>query len=207
MARQKYHLSVFVNCPFDNKYRKLFQAIIFTIYDCGFVARSALEEDDSSTNRLDKILAIIRSSRLGIHDISRTQLESGTKLPRFNMPLELGMFLAAKKFGQGNQKQKKCLILDKELHRYLSFVSDIRGQDIKAHNNDVRKIIKHVRDWLNNDVPNNKILPGQKRISSRFSKFLKIFPNITNELGLDRNEIQFNDFSSLVSEWIKNNPK
>lgn len=207
MARQKYRLSVFVNCPFDNKYRKLFQAIIFTIYDCGFVARSALEEDDSSTNRLDKILTIIRSSRLGIHDISRTQLDSGTKLPRFNMPLELGMFLAAKKFGQGIQKRKKCLILDKELHRYLSFVSDIRGQDIKAHNNDVGKIIKHVRDWLNNDVPNNKILPGQIRISSRFSKFLRILPKITDELGLDRKEIQFNDFSSLVSVWIKNNPK
>lgn len=125
MANQKYRLSVFVNCPFDNRYRKLFQAIIFTIYDCGFIARSALEEDDASANRLEKIYAIIRSSKLGIHDISRTQLDSSTRLPRFNMPLELGMFLAAKEFGQGNQKQKNCLVLDSEPHRYLSFISDI----------------------------------------------------------------------------------
>lgn len=207
MANQKYRLSVFVNCPFDNRYRKLFQAIIFTIYDCSFIARSALEEDDASANRLEKIYAIIRSSKLGIHDISRTQLDSSTRLPRFNMPLELGMFLAAKKFGQGNQKQKKCLVLDSQPHRYLSFISDIRGQDIKAHNNDVLKTIKHVRDWLNNDLPNDTIIRGQIKIYSRFSNFMKILPRISEELGLDPRNLQFNDFSNLVSEWIKNNPK
>ena len=141
MPSRKYHLSVFVNCPFDTRYRRLFQAIIFTIFDCGFIARSALEYDDSSANRLEKIYSIIKSSKLGIHDISRTQLDSTSKLPRFNMPFELGIFLAARKFGERKQKRKRSLVLDTERYRYLSFISDIRGQDIKAHGNDVRKII------------------------------------------------------------------
>jgi len=207
MPSRKYHLSVFVNCPFDTRYRKLFRAINFTIYDCGFIARSALEYDDSGANRLEKIYSIIKSSKLGIHDISRTQLDSDSKLPRFNMPFELGIFLAARKFGERKQKRKRCLVLDTEPYRYLSFMSDIRGQDIKAHGNDVRETIKHVRDWLNNNIPNSIMLLGEEDIYSRFSKFTKELPNLARQVGLDPNDLQFNDFSNFISEWIKSNPK
>ena len=41
--------------------------------------------------RLLKILCIIGECRLGIHDISRTELDAASGLPRFNMPLELGL--------------------------------------------------------------------------------------------------------------------
>lgn len=34
---------VFINCPFDNAYKPIFDAIVFAIYDLGFVARSALK--------------------------------------------------------------------------------------------------------------------------------------------------------------------
>ena len=207
MTNRKYHLSVFVNCPFDTRYRKLFRALIFTIYDCGFIARSALEYDDSGANRLEKIYSIIKSSKLGIHDISRTQLDSRSRLPRFNMPFELGLFLAARNFGEGRQKRKRCLVLDTEPYRYLSFMSDIRGQDIKAHGNDVRKIIKHVRDWLNNNVSSSIMLPGERRIHSRFLKFTGELSSLASQFGLDPNELQFNDFSNFISEWIKSNPK
>ena len=96
MAAKHYALNVFVNCPFDAEYKStLFPAIIFTIYDCGFRARSALEDEDGGKNRLDKIFSIINSSKFGIHDISRTELDRDTNLPRFNMPLELGAFMAA----------------------------------------------------------------------------------------------------------------
>lgn len=92
MASADYANSVFVNCPFDAEYRPLFQGIVFAVYDCGYVARSALEVDDSSEVRIEKIAKIIASCRVGIHDISRTTLDPGTSLPRFNMPMELGTF-------------------------------------------------------------------------------------------------------------------
>lgn len=207
MAAPRYGLNVFVNCPFDRGYRQLFRATIFTIYDCGFIPRSALEHDDSADNRLNKINSIIKSSKLGIHDISRTGSNSKTKLPRFNMPFELGIFLGARSFGNNNQRRKRCLILDKEPYRYLAFLSDIRGQDIKAHHNDVQKIIKHVRDWLNNNVPNSTMLPGEKRIYSRFSNFSNVLPRLIKEVWLTLDELQFNDFSQFVSVWIEENPK
>ena len=36
---------MFINCPFDAVYEPLFDAIVFAVYDCGFIARCALEEE------------------------------------------------------------------------------------------------------------------------------------------------------------------
>ena len=106
---KNYDYNVFVNCPFDLRYRKLFRAIVFSIIDCGFIPRCALELADSSVERLDKLFDLIAKCRLGIHDISRTQPDSKSRLPRFNMPLEVGMFLGAKRFGPREQKKKNCI--------------------------------------------------------------------------------------------------
>src|SRR5206468_389302 len=75
-------------------------------------APAALEIDDASEVRIDKVFKIIGECKFGIHDISRTEVSAASNLPRFNMPLELGRFLAAKRFGVGKQNQKVCLILD-----------------------------------------------------------------------------------------------
>jgi len=91
--------AVFINVPFDRRYKKLFEALVFAVHDCGFEARSAREQDDGSQVRLDKLYEIIGECPFGIHDLSRTGLDTTYRLPRFNMPLELGIFLGAKKFG------------------------------------------------------------------------------------------------------------
>src|SRR5689334_6364893 len=112
MARSEYAQSVFINCPFDGQYLALFRALHFVVHACGFRARCALEIDDASEVRIEKIFRIIADCGLGIHDISRTNAHPLTGLPRFNMPLELGMFLAAKQFGGARQGKKMCLVLD-----------------------------------------------------------------------------------------------
>ena len=116
---------VFINCPFDDHYKDLLEAIIFVVLDCGFTPRCALEIDDGSQIRIEKIFNIISECRFGIHDISKTELEATNNLPRFNMPLELGMFLGAKRYGAGEHAKKVCLILDREKYRYQKFISDI----------------------------------------------------------------------------------
>jgi hypothetical protein len=45
-----------------------------------------------------RIFKLIEGCQFGIHDISRTELDTDSQLPRFNMPLELGMFLGAQRF-------------------------------------------------------------------------------------------------------------
>jgi hypothetical protein len=137
---------VFINCPFDRAYLPIFRVIVFAVFDCGYDARCALEVSDSSEVRIDKILRIVSECKYGIHDISRTELDKETNLPRFNMPLELGIFLGAKRFGDDEQKKKVCLILDREPYRYQGFISDIAGQDIQSHKKDDSQTIKIVRN-------------------------------------------------------------
>lgn len=116
---------VFINCPFDDGYAPIFNALIFVIFDLGFVARCARESDDSGEVRLSKIESIIEQCKFGIHDISEVKLDTVNQLPRFNMPLELGLFFGCKRFGGQKQKQKLSLILDIEPYRYQKFISDI----------------------------------------------------------------------------------
>ena len=89
---------VFINCPFDPEYRPIFEAVVFAVHRCGFVARCALEDGDSDVVRIAKILRMIRDCALGIHDLSRVDAQG--KLPRFNMPFELGLFMGARQFGR-----------------------------------------------------------------------------------------------------------
>jgi hypothetical protein len=112
-----YNVGVFVNCPFDARYRKLFHAIVFAISDCGFTPRCALEAEDGGEERIRKIKRIIRESRYGVHDISRVELDRKSRLPRFNMPLELGLFLGAQEYGLDEQKEKCSLVLDSVPYR------------------------------------------------------------------------------------------
>src|SRR5215469_15133347 len=186
-----YNQNVFINCPFDEKYKSLFRAIVFAVYDCGFVSRCALEEDDGSQIRLQKIYDIIASCRLGIHDLSRVQLDRSSRLPRFNMPLELGAFLGAKYFGVNQQKSKVCLILDSVEYRYQKFISDIAGQDIRAHGNDARRVIRIVRDWLR--MYSQTSIPSGSVIGERYAKFRAELPALCKASSLNRNELIYND--------------
>lgn len=130
MKSAGYNDSVFINCPFDEAYTFILHASIFTIYRCGFVPVTALNEDNGLQNRLTKIEKCIEDCRYGIHDLSRVELNPNN-LPRFNMPFELGIFFGAKRFGDGHQKLKTALIFDKDRYRYQQFISDLNGIDIK----------------------------------------------------------------------------
>lgn len=127
---------VFLNCPFDSSYRPLFHAIIFAVFDAGFLPRCTLECDDATEVRWTKILRVISQCRYSIHDISYAKLDPASGLPRFNMPLELGVFLGCKAFGSRPHRRKVGLVLDQEPFRYQKFVSDLAGLDIRAHQND-----------------------------------------------------------------------
>lgn len=196
-----YDHSVFVNCPFDRRYKKLFRAIIFSIIDCGFIPRCALEITDSSVERLSKLFDLIANCRLGIHDISRTQLDGKTRFPRFNMPLELGMFLGAKQFGDRVQRKKNCLITDTELYRFQKFISDIAGKDIKAHGNNVSKVIKIVRNWLASY--SKVIIPGAQRMNKKYEDFLDQLPRQCQKLHLVPADLTFVDYKLLAEAWLE----
>jgi hypothetical protein len=100
-----YHDSVFINCPFDEAYNAMLHAIVYAVYRCGFFPKTALDEDNGTDYRLNKIIHLIKDCQYGIHDLSRIELNV-TGLPRFNMPFELGIFFGAKHLGGKVQKSK-----------------------------------------------------------------------------------------------------
>ncbi len=203
MPQSRYGDSVFINSPFDADYYPLFNAIVFAVQDCGFLARCALEVEDSGAVRIEKIARIISECKFGVHDISRTELDSRYHLPRFNMPLELGLFLGAARFGGKRQKEKLCLILDRERFRYQKFCSDIAGQDISVHRDEPETAIKVVRNWLAAAVAD--ILPGGTRIADRYKLFQDQLPVICGTFYLRVDELTFIDFRNMVIEWLKEN--
>ena len=194
--------NVFINCPFDTSYQTLLYAVVFAVHDCGFVARSALEVVDTGEVRIQKIQRLIRDSRYGIHDISRTELDSDTNLPRFNMPLELGLFMGARVFGGAEQQRKIVLVLEHtKYHVYRNDCSDIAGQDVQAHGGDPKRAVTIVRNWLSTHAKTP--MPSGKIMGSRFDSFNAALPTMCNEADLDIDDLTFTDYTSLVVKWLK----
>ena len=203
----RYADQVFLNVPFDTRYTKLLQALVFAVHDCGLVARCALEKDDGGQVRVDKLYQIIRDCRLGIHDLSRTTLDAKHRLPRFNMPFELGVFLGARQYGSTAQRRKSCLILDRDRFRYQIFCSDISGQDIRAHGNEVSQGLTAVRNWLQANLPSSSKLPGPSALAARYVEFRRQLPFMCSVEGLKPAELTFLDYRKLVAAWIAVNSR
>ncbi len=196
--------SVFLNVPFDRAYRAMFEAMVFAVLDCGFHPRCALEASDAGHVRVQKIAAIIRECNLGIHDVSRTELDQKSRLPRFNMPFELGLYLGAKWFGDDMQRRKHTLVLDRERYRYQQFLSDIAGQDIQAHRNQPSTLIGVVRNWLRDIQPTRPMMSGEL-IASRYKQFRKQLPVWCRQQKLEEHALLFNDYTFLIWRWLDAN--
>ncbi|MCZ8017603.1 hypothetical protein [Novosphingobium sp.] len=191
---------VFINCPFDAEYDPLFKAIVFTVFACGFRPRSAKELDDAGDTRFDKIMRIIGECRYGIHDISRTELDPVFGLPRFNMPFELGLFLAAKQFGGDDHSKKRVLVFDTEPYRYQRFLSDLNGMDITPHGGDQILLARGVRNWLAN--ASRRRLITDLAIAELLNRFRAELPQLAAEKGYDANDIPYVDYEYLVTDWL-----
>ena len=192
---------VFVNCPFDDEFKPLFYAFVFTVIRSGFRARCALEADDGAENRFNKICAIIGECKYGIHDISRTDAAGNPPLPRFNMPLELGVFLGAKRYGNRTQKDKCCIIFDRERYRYQRFISDIAGQDIHSHGGDESSAMTELASWLRAQSKYRNI-PGGRAIVAEYREFLEALPAICADRRLAPEELTFGDYNDIVVRYL-----
>ncbi len=205
--RPGYEDNVFINCPFDDKYKSIFNAVVFAVYDAGFYPRCAFELGDATELRLMGIMRIISECKYAIHDISRTQPDRENRLPRFNMPLELGIFLGCKAFGGNRHNVKSCLVMDTELYRYQKFISDVAGQKVDAHRDDPRTAVSVVRDWLRT-VSSRVNIPGGRVIWKRFNLFLRKLPTACERLNWEPEvlKLKFVDYRYVIHEFLRDNP-
>jgi hypothetical protein len=204
--KPKYADSVFINCPFDQSFWPLFEAIVFCTVNCGFVPRCALEAEDSGESRLEKIFQLIHGSQYSIHDISRIEVRGEPPLPRFNMPFELGLDLGCRRFGTGRLKRKKLLVLDAEKHRYDRFISDLSGSDIAAHRNLPGGVIDAVRRWLRVSS-RREMVPTAASIKERFLAFGRALPHLCQTSGVDPKNVHFVEYVTLAELFLQGRPR
>ena len=194
-------LDVFINCPFDDDYQPFFEAIVWTVMRYGYRARCAKEADNSGRNRLQKILGIIGECRFAVHDISRTEPDAVNQLPRFNMPLELGLWLGAETFGGVVQAEKQCCVFDVDPYRFHKFVSDIAGHDIHAHGGEVDQLIVELTKWLRT-LPGDDHPGGGEAMIEEYELFRGVLPVICREKRLTVRELTFGDFTGIVEQFV-----
>lgn len=195
---------VFVNCPFDDDFLPLLHAIVFAVHDCGFIVRIAVEDTGSSETRLDKIVRIVRESRYSIHDISRVEVTPAHPLPRFNMAFECGLALGAIRFG--SLPGRDFLLMCGQPHQDQQTLSDLAGQDARAHGNDPRAVVGAVRAFLAAKSGAERTR-GADRIWERYQRFVGQLPRLAAKFELSPAEIAgfdyLRDFVQIVARWIE----
>jgi hypothetical protein len=181
--------TVFINCPFDPTYRQIFDAIVFCVCALDFEPRCALEQDSGTKERLTKILNLIEECPYCIHDLSYMKIDPRTRLPRHNMPFELGLFLG---YDHANRKRPKqsCLIMDLDGFRYRKSLSDLSGRDVRAHRGKPVQAITNVRDWLVIESDRHDA-PGGAFIVKQYRRFRRRLPMLCETTKRRPEELSF----------------
>lgn len=198
-----FHKNVFVNCPFDDEYRSLLRPLVFTITYLGFKPRIALEELDSGTPRIQKIVGLIKFSRYAIHDLSRLQARKKGEYYRLNMPLELGIDVGCRLFGRGQHNLKRCLILEEQRYRYQAAMSDLSGSDIAVHGRSPEALVTEVRNWLNSQA--DVQAPGPARVWTAFLEFMSDNYDALKKRGFSDRDVEALPVCELINcidEWV-----
>lgn len=152
--------NVFVNCPLDEAYEPILQAILFAIVHLGFKPRLAAGRADGGEDRLRKIIGLIAESKYSIHDLSRAKASNEGEIFRLNMPFELGIDYAYKT-SQVELRDKKFLVFERARFEAKAALSDLSGCDFEVHNSKFDKAIGEVRNFLVNEAgarPDGKAL-------------------------------------------------
>ena len=201
-----YDLRVFINCPFDLKFKPIFDAIVFTIHDLGFQARHALIDDDKAI-RVERIALELEKCKYSLHDVSRVELGTN-KLPRFNMPFEAGIAYSLHRL-KPKGREHHFGVLDAEPYRYQASLSDIAGLDPKIHKNQPSEAIKCVRDFLQRKSGQTG-MPGAAHIAKRYDAFTKLLTSSAKKQNISTRELKdlsyVNDLQNMMADWIKENP-
>lgn len=205
MGDPEFERCIFINCPFDEDYEPILQAILFCVLFLDFNPRFATESNDSGENRLDKIQGLIESSKFSIHDLSRCQASRKGEHFRLNMPLELGIDYGCKQFYGKGRESKKFLILEEQRYRYQAAISDLSGCDIEAHGGNFEKAVRKVRNWLVTEAGAQNI--GAARILASYIDFQEWYYEKQLEAGFSEEDIQ--DYPTVelltaMKQWMAN---
>lgn len=150
-------LDVFCNVPFDEKYEPLFLALVAGVLGTGNTPRTVLEIPPS-TARVERVLDLLHDCRYSLHDLSRVQLSEGpVRVPRFNMPFELGMAVT---LSLQAPDQHHFRLLEAIPFRLQRSLSDLNGYDAYIHHGTTVGMMDAICDVFTHARPFPIAAPG-----------------------------------------------
>jgi hypothetical protein len=161
---------VFLNIPYDEEFSSLYIAYIVGLFQLGLVPHIA-SEIPGGKRRLDRIFELIQSCQYSIHDLSRVEVRvTPTGLPRFNMPLELGMTIT---WANLHPKRHIWFVWESEPYRLQRSASDLNGTDPYIHSGTAEGVLSELRNAFRRDrapsVP--QMLTVYGLVNSRLNSF------------------------------------
>jgi len=189
--------AIFINCPFDSKYKPMLRAMLFVAKFYGLEIKIASTDTDSKSNRLERIIELMKEAKYSIHDLSKLRSEKKKEYYRMNMPFELGL-----DYGLGGN-EKVFLIFEDEAYKLKIALSDINGWDVRPHYNKPEQLILEFRKWI---VANKELSAEKKALSStdiwyiyndfygRFSDFMTLHRMKEEEISVSEYIIHVDNF-------------
>ena len=210
MTDEDFEIHVFVNCPYDTKYRPLQRALIFALIKLGFVPCLAAQISNSGQMRMEKIRQQIRECRHSVHDLSWVISGSKGEAARMNMPYELGLDLGALWYGGAPLDKKVLLVLERKRGSVKIALSDHAGFDLRTHEGRIDLLLREVRAHFYahlasqpDGVPAG--FPGHDELMAEWQLFLAWLQkrpdgSLRSESELESMEVA--KFKDKVSEWL-----
>lgn len=211
MTDEDYEIHVFVNCPYDSKYRPLQRALIFALIKLGFVPCLAAQISNSGQMRMEKIRQQIRECRHSVHDLSWVISGSKGEAARMNMPYELGLDLGALWYGGAPLDKKVLLVLERKRGSVRKALSDHAGFDLRTHEGRIDLLLREVRAHFyahRASQPGGVTsgFPGHDELMAEWQLFLTWLQkrpdgSLRSETELQSMEVA--EFKDKVREWLE----
>jgi hypothetical protein len=172
--------AVFLNIPYDDRFRRLYLPYIVGLSQLGLQPRATLGIPGGE-RRLDRILGLIQSCRYSIHDLSRVEVDRNPPpTPRFNMPCELGMTIAWQKL---NPARHTWFVFESRHRRLQKSLSDLDGTDPNIHEGTVAGVM---RELCNAFVRPRSPRPGVPEMMRTYRQTVNQLEDVLQNAGATR---------------------
>jgi hypothetical protein len=167
---------VFLNVPYDRKFKNLYIAYIVGLTELGLKPTATLAIPGGEA-RLDRIFELIQTCRYSVHDLSRVQLSRTIPVtPRFNMPFELGMAVAWAKL----HPERHTYIVSESMHRRAQkSLSDMAGTDFNIHGGTPSGVMRE----LCNAFVRQRQRPSVPQMMRRYEAVSGLVPQMMRQNG------------------------
>ena len=158
---------VFLNIPYDSAFEDLYVAYIVGLTRLGLNVTATLAHPNQ--DRLAKIIELIERCSLSIHDLSRIEASHG--IPRFNMPLELGIALY-----RSAKAKHQVYVFESKAFRAQRSTSDINKMDPRIHNGTPKGVMSSLLNLFRpagNPITVPEMLRSYKAVKAKLPELRK----------------------------------